>query len=207
MDLLTEAMCYKMQLQDLLHLAQTPGPMQGMALQALQELSDKDDAINAAPLYGTSTMGRGKANIDPDQLMANLISQYGEQAEPPSGDDQQGGMAPSQTAIDKWSGAMQQYEPSLWDKIKGIGSAISDDPSLAIDPAADMASYMTPVAGNMRGSQDFSSDAAALRDAWPRSSDHGDPLGVLMQYLPSLAGDVAQMLSPIGMGKPRMRTR
>lgn len=78
--------------------------------------------------------------------------------------------------------------PSLGERaggfISGLGGAL-------LDAAPEMAEYATPVAGNLKGAQDFGStfdQYLTARDA--------DPISALA-YVPQLASDAAQALIPI----------
>lgn len=191
-----------MRVSDLISLASTPGPMQGMAQAALAEIARQDrhvELVGRSPSSGPGGLNYGDPAPGhasyPAALLDALTARYGEQAVPPSGDEASGHMEPAPEAQRRWR---EEFEPSLWEKIKAIGSGIMDDPTALIAPAADIASYSTPVAGNMRGSQDFYNDYNEAYNAWPTSPDHGDPLGVLLKYLPGLALDAGQMLSPMG---------
>lgn len=198
-------------MQDLLTLAQTPGPMQSMALAALQELmGDRGmlEMVGRSPSAGQNGLNFGDPSPGhasyPSELMDALVARYGTEISAPSGDrGYESPIHPAEAAQKAWRSEMDHYGPSLMDRIKALGGALYDDPGLT----SDLMGYMTPVAGNIKGSQDFTQDSEAMGDAMAplsRSSDHGDALGVLMQYLPSLGGDVLQMLSPIGMGRPKM---
>lgn len=245
---------------DLIHLANTPGPMQGMAQAMLRRnLSDSMD-ISPSPYKGTHTppqmddlvqryadgptMGEMQARLRPrtqddvdadhrsvrigmhsspgagpgglnfgdptgahgsypSELLDDLVQRYGTQTFAPSDDSGQPDIQPDPRAISAYTDEMHRYEPSLWDRIKSVGHAVADDPSSLVDGLHSIAEYMTPVWGNLRGSQDFTSDAADMRDAWPSTPDHGDPLGVLLQYLPALGGDTMQMMNPLGFGRPK----
>lgn len=84
----------------------------------------------------------------------------------------------------------------------GLGSAL-------LDATPEMAEYMTPVAGNLKGAEDFGSSL----DQYLTARD-ADPLSALM-YIPQLAGDAAQAIVPIsaftgsirGAGNALNRTR
>lgn len=76
-------------------------------------------------------------------------------------------------------------EPSWGDKAASVGGAL-------LEAIPEIAQYLTPVMGNLKGGQDFGNTFEQYLNVRDK-----DPLGALT-YLPQLAVDGAQALSPIG---------
>lgn len=189
---------------DLVHLANTPGPMQGMAQSMLLRVADQTAAEdNASEKLGRSpASGPGGLNFDsprpghtqyPQELLDSLVARYGTQGAAPSGDNESPHVAPAQPAIKAYTDEMESYEPSLWDKIKSLGSAVINHPRILADAGHDMAEYATPVFAQYRGTQDFGRDKDELM------ADPADPLTKMMRYGPALTLDALQSFSPIGL--------
>lgn len=202
---------------DLLQLAQSPGPLQGMAQALLTQHWSDDDRVNATGAMHSRKFDEADYG---DALMRNLVGQYGEQVVPPSSaeptQEDMHQVQPSNAAIEKWQDHMDHYypEPGIWDKIKAMSGAVAEHPMDAVRGLGDIASYGAPFIANMRGVNDFKSDYDSLVNSVADDSSSGrsargtapDGFDRMLAYGPALGMDVAQSLIPIGFSGMGKRT-
>lgn len=194
---------------ELVRLANTPGPQQGMARAMLQQIADEEAANNRAERIGRShSPASGPAGLNfgdptpghasyPDEYMRALVDRYGVVPEAPVGREESV-VVPAPEAQRQFRAEMEHYfpEPSLWDKIKSIAGGIASDPSALVEPAADLVAYGTPMIGNAKGVRDGMRDYADMMEY--ARNPNTDGFDVLRAYGAPLAMDVAQSVLPLG---------
>lgn len=194
---------------DLLRLAQSSGPLQGMAQSLLQQQWEEDDRINAT---GASRSHQFTEDEYGDALMRNLVEQYGEQVVPPSiAEPQQEDLhqsMPANAAMQKWQEHMGEYypEPGILSRIGDVAGTLASHPAAVAGALGDIVSYGTPFIGNLRGVNEFGEDYSALIDSVQADNASGrtargnapDGFQRMMNYGPTLGMDVLQSIMPIG---------
>ena len=196
----------QLSVRDMALLANKPGPMQGMALNYLQQMKDSADSDTRSTLIGARQSPPRGLNYDPsqgatypDELMKALVQRYGMQGVPPTGEGQpqgagQSSVEPADQAKAQWMQEMQRRfpQPSWLDKAMSIGKGIISHPMDLARGAAGMAESMTPIMGNEMGWQDLKQHSSEAYNDDTMSMPEK-----LLNYGPQLVMDGMQMLMPI----------
>lgn len=194
---------------DLVAMANNPGPMQGMAQALLRQIADESGAadartertgMRASPANGPEglnfsdpTPARGNY---PSELASSLINRYGAVASAPRGESSTPDITPHPEAVAAYDSAMDEFEPSMWEKIKNVARSVYDNPHMLAEPIADVAAYGTPMIGNSKGVLDWKSDWEDMERY--AANPHTDGFGTLAAYAPRLTMDLAQTVLPLG---------